>query len=62
MDRRSRTHELGWRCKGEGEARDCPVADEVDLAGTHRLVVRLGALINIAGREFSFWPTPTTVE
>lgn len=36
----------------EGEARDCPVGDEVDLRDAHGLEVRLGALI--AGRVFSF--------
>lgn len=43
---------LGWLCKGEGEARDCPVGDEVDLRDAHRLEARVGALF--AGREFSF--------
>lgn len=40
------------RGRVEGEARDCPVGDEVDLRDAHGLEVRLGALI--AGREFSF--------
>lgn len=36
-DRRSKIHVLGWLCKGEGEARDCPVAGEVELRDAHRL-------------------------